>query len=116
MVQSWFRLPAPYHRLIVDSLLKQQTSSLVDIAKTQAGSPIFEALLSAPSIASKDKRAVMLKFIGHYHSLADDKNGSRVADACWATADVYLKVRHNPTLRELSIDYWRTGQNCRVTG
>jgi nucleolar protein 9 len=89
------KLAAPHHRLIVDSLLKQPINSLLEIAKSQVTCPVLEALLSAPNISGKDKRSLMLKFIGHYPTLADDRNGSRAADACWAAADVYLKVRQS---------------------
>jgi hypothetical protein len=93
LAQSWLRLPAAHHRFLVDSLLKTTPAALVEIAKSQTTCPVLETALSSPSVTGKDKRALMLKFLGHYHTLADDRNASRAADACWAAADVYLKVR-----------------------
>lgn len=34
-----------------------------------------------------------MSLIGHYHTLVDDRIGSRVVDRCWAFADPYLRVR-----------------------
>ena len=34
----------------------------------------------------------MLKFVGHFHELVDDRIGSRVGDRMWAGSDPYLKV------------------------
>jgi len=36
-----------------------------------------------------------MSLIGHFHTLVDDRIGSRVGDRCWAFADPYLKVRGN---------------------
>ena len=34
----------------------------------------------------------MLRFVGHFHELVDDKIGSRIGDRAWAGSDPYLKV------------------------
>ena len=38
----------------------------------------------------------MLKFVGHFHVLVEDRFGSRVGDRMWAASDPYLKVRFGP--------------------
>jgi nucleolar protein 9 len=43
----------------------------------------------------KVKRTLVMSLIGHYHTLVDDRIGSRVGDRCWAFADPYLRVGHS---------------------
>lgn len=63
------------------------------MGKHPVASHVIDAALESPTVSPKDRRKLLLRFSGHYHELADDRLGSRVADKCWATADVFLKVR-----------------------
>ena len=62
------------------------------IAQNSMGSRVFDALLDSPTVPAKMKRQFVMDFIGNYHTLVDDKLGSRVGDRCWAFCDTYLKV------------------------
>jgi len=44
-------------------------------------------------VPHKVKRSFVMSFIGHYHTLVDDRIGSRVGDRCWAFADPYLREK-----------------------
>lgn len=55
-------------------------------------SRVFDVLLQSPAVPHKEKRKFVMNFIGHYHTLVDDRIGSRVGDNCWAFADTYFKV------------------------
>lgn len=41
-----------------------------------------------------------MSLLGHYHTLADSRIGSRVVERCWAVADVYLKDKMAASLAE----------------
>lgn len=62
------------------------------ITRNPTSSRVFDSLLDSPSVPAKSKRQFVLDFIGHYHTLVDDKIGSRIGDRCWAFSDTYLKV------------------------
>lgn len=72
------------HSISVDDRIK--------IAHNSMGSRVFDALLNSPTVPTKMKRQFVMDFIGNYHTLVDDKLGSRVGDRCWAFCDTYLKV------------------------
>lgn len=66
---------------------------LISMAHDVTASRILDAVLQSPSVPFKQKRRLVMNFIGHYHTLVDDRIGSRVGDNCWAFADPYLRVR-----------------------
>lgn len=55
-------------------------------------SRVLDVVLQSPSVPHKEKRKFVMTFIGHYHTLVDDRIGSRIGDNCWAFADPYLRV------------------------
>jgi nucleolar protein 9 len=74
------------------SILSLSLEVLLPIAQDSTSSRVLDALLDSPTVSRKDKRALVMLFIGHFQLLVDDRIGSRVADRCWAFADPYLKV------------------------
>lgn len=74
------------------SVLSLSVDELIATAHHATGSRVLDVLLESPTVSTKAKRNFVLKFIGHFHTLADDRIGSRVAERCWAYADPYLKV------------------------
>jgi hypothetical protein len=71
---------------------------LLNFARNPVSSRAIDVILEHPSVPSKARRTFVRHLIGHYHVLADDRIGSRVADRCWDSADVYLKVGDRPRL------------------
>lgn len=63
------------------------------MAHDVTASRVLDVVLSSPTVLFKEKRKLVMNFIGHYEALVDDRIGSRVGDNCWAFADTYLKVR-----------------------
>lgn len=63
------------------------------MAQNATSSRVLDALFESATVSFKAKRRFVMSLIGHYHSLVDDRIGSRVADRCWAFSDTYLKVR-----------------------
>lgn len=59
-------------------------------------SRVLDAILDSTTVLAKDKRKFIMMFMGHFHTLADDRIGSRVAERCWAFADPYFKVHGFP--------------------
>ena len=81
------------------------------------GSRVFDALLDSPTVPAKMKRQFVMDFIGNYHTLVDDKLGSRVGDRCWAFCDTYLKVSPaspENKVKQPHIDL-TTGKNSPIT-
>jgi nucleolar protein 9 len=66
---------------------------LLRIAHHPTSSRVLDAIFESPTVPFKAKRNFVVRFIGHYHVLVDDRIGSRVGDRCWAFADPYLRVR-----------------------
>jgi nucleolar protein 9 len=66
---------------------------LLTFAYHPTSSRVLDAIFESPTLPFKVKRNFVMSFIGHYHTLVDDRIGSRVADRCWAFADPYLRVR-----------------------
>lgn len=66
----------------------------IKLCQDPSGSRVIDVLLESDTVPSKSKRQFVLSLIGHFHTLVDDKIGSRVGDRCWAFADTYLKVCH----------------------
>jgi nucleolar protein 9 len=65
---------------------------LLAIACDPTGSRVLDVVLESPTVSPRIRRKLIVNFVGHFHSLVDDKLGSRVADRCWAVADPYLRV------------------------
>jgi nucleolar protein 9 len=66
---------------------------LIRIAHNATGSRVLDVLFESPTVSFKATRRFVMSLIGHYHSLVDDRIGSRIGDRCWAFADPYLRVR-----------------------
>lgn len=83
------------HLTVFCSIYSLSIDERIKIAHNSSGSRVFDALLDSPTVSPKMKRQFVMDFIGHYHTLVDDKLGSRVGDRCWAFSDTYLKVLKN---------------------
>jgi nucleolar protein 9 len=70
------------------------------MTRDATASRIFDALLSSPTTPALSRRHFLQSLLSHYHTLADDRIGSRVAERCWAVADVYLKDKIASSLVE----------------
>ncbi|KAF7313483.1 hypothetical protein HMN09_00504200 [Mycena chlorophos] len=114
LLQSLLRLPEPFNQLVIDRLAPQSlppspvhanntthspSLSALPIEETLAlathpiSSRVLDALLDSPTVPQKSKRTFVLSLLGHYHTLVDDRIGSRVGDRCWAFSDTYLKEK-----------------------
>jgi len=67
---------------------------LISLSQNPISSRVLDALLDSETVPFKVKRSLVMSFIDHYHTLVDDRIGSRVGDRCWAFADPYLRVGH----------------------
>lgn len=75
------------------SVFAQSMDDLVAIAHDVTSSRVLDLVVQSSTVPFKEKRKFVMHFIGHYHTLVDDRIGSRVGDNCWAFADPYLRVR-----------------------
>ncbi|KDQ64985.1 hypothetical protein JAAARDRAFT_28650 [Jaapia argillacea MUCL 33604] len=98
LLQSMLRLPDPHYQLVLSSIQSLSIEALLSICHHPISSRILDALLDSPTIPSIAKRKFIMSFIGHFHVLADDRIGSRVAERCWAGADPYVKEKIGKSL------------------
>lgn len=74
-----------------NSLFSLDFATLLPYTRDPTSSHIIDSFLSSPTTPPSSLRKFLMSLIGSYHLLADDRIGSRVAEKCWSTADVYLK-------------------------
>lgn len=78
---------------IVNSLMLLPLSVTMSFSRDTIASRALDSILNSPTVPSAPRRQFISRFIGHYHRLADDRVGSRIADLCWAVADVFTKEK-----------------------
>ncbi|KAG8721994.1 Nucleolar protein 9 [Ceratobasidium sp. 394] len=93
LVQSMIRLSEPHNQAIVRSIQAQGVEKLIAMSRNPISSRVLDVFLESPAVQTRDKRNFLLGLMGHYHTLVDDRIGSRVGDRCWQCADPYLKER-----------------------
>ncbi|KAG9317134.1 armadillo-type protein [Chiua virens] len=93
ILQSLLRLEEPHCSIVIDSISSLSMRDLIRIAHNAISSRVLDALFESPAVPFKAKRQFVTSLIGHYHSLVDDRIGSRVVDRCWAFADPYLREK-----------------------
>nr|GAT46208.1 predicted protein [Mycena chlorophos] len=93
LLQSLLRLPEPFNQLVIDSLNALPIEETLALATHPISSRVLDALLDSPTVLQKSKHTFVLSLLGHYHTLVDDRIGSRVGDRCWAFSDTYLKEK-----------------------
>ncbi|GAA5903330.1 hypothetical protein JCM5296_005664 [Sporobolomyces johnsonii] len=91
LLQTWLKLHAPHQQPVFDSIAALPLDSLLALTRSHISSRVLDALLTSPTTPPRALRTFLLSLIGHYPTLASDRIGSRVAERCFATADVYLK-------------------------
>ncbi len=91
LLQSWLQMSPAAHQPVLDSILQLAYPVLQGYSRDVTASRVLDALLTSPAVTAASRRKFLMSLLGHYHELADDRIGSRVAERCWAAADVYLK-------------------------
>lgn len=72
--------------LVLRSLSALTGPQLLTLAQSPAGSHVFDAILTNPSVTHKQRRRVLKTLKGQYVALACSRHGSRVFDAIWSGA------------------------------
>ncbi|KAH7930051.1 ARM repeat-containing protein [Leucogyrophana mollusca] len=93
LLQSLIRLSEPHNQLVLDSIKSLPMEELIALAHNAISSRVLDAIFESTTVPFKAKRSFVLSLIGHYHTLVDDRIGSRVGDRCWAFADPYLREK-----------------------
>ncbi|KEI41361.1 uncharacterized protein L969DRAFT_85139 [Mixia osmundae IAM 14324] len=106
LLQSWLQLKPADHEPVISALMTVAMPQLIRFAMDPISSRVLDVLLTSPAVLPKSRREFLKRLLGQYQALADDRIGSRVADQCWASADVYLKekiaislIPHHQTLQ-----------------
>ncbi|OCH95874.1 ARM repeat-containing protein [Obba rivulosa] len=93
LLQAMLRISTPHNEPILDSIQNMSIEELLEMAHHVTSSRVLDVVLDSPTVQPKAKRKFILKLIGHFHELVDDRIGSRVGDRCWASSDTYLKEK-----------------------
>ena len=65
---------------------------LIAMAHHPTSSRVLDAIFESSTVPHRTRNKFVLRFMGHFHELIDDRIGSRVGDRVWAGSDPYLKV------------------------
>lgn len=119
LLQSMLRLSEPHNDAVLNRSACKSSYSMVNVPNTYrcrfslaslsledvmalahhpTSSRVLDVVLESPTVPPRARRRLITSFIGHFHTLVDDRIGSRVGDRCWDTADPYLRVRYPPSL------------------
>ncbi|KAK4704189.1 nucleolar protein 9, partial [Phenoliferia sp. Uapishka_3] len=103
LLQSWLKLASPHQLPVINSLSSLGFEGIMPLTQSATSSRVIDAFLSSPTTPPSALRKFLMSLIGHYHTLADDRIGSRVVERCWAVADIYLKDKIAASLVEHQI-------------
>lgn len=76
----------------VNSINSLSIPDLITMAHHQTSSRVLDAIFESSTVPQRTRNKFVLRFIGHFRELVDDRIGSRVGDRMWAGSDPYLKV------------------------
>ncbi|KAG0698851.1 armadillo-type protein [Suillus ampliporus] len=93
ILQSLLRLMEPHCMMVTESITSLPTEDLISLSQNPISSRVIDVFFDSETVPFKVKRALVMSLIGHYHTLVDDRIGSRVGDRCWAFADPYLREK-----------------------
>ncbi|KAG1780420.1 armadillo-type protein [Suillus placidus] len=93
ILQSLLRLNEPHCTMVTESIKSLPTEDLILLSQNPISSRVIDVLFDSETVPFKVKRTLVMSLIGHYHTLVDDRIGSRVGDRCWAFADPYLREK-----------------------
>ena len=65
---------------------------LIAMAHHPTSSRVLDAIFESSTVPHRIRNKFVLRLVGHFHELVDDRIGSRVGDRVWARSDPYLKV------------------------
>ncbi|KAK4689724.1 nucleolar protein 9, partial [Tremellales sp. Uapishka_1] len=81
------------NEIVIESLLKQDATTLMAYAHHSIASHLLDKVLTAPTVPIKYKRRLINLFMGQFRQLAEDRMGSRVADTIWDKADGFMREK-----------------------
>lgn len=98
LIQSLLRLPEAQNQLVTDSIASLSIDKLLALSHHPISSRVIDVFLESPTVPARTRRRLILAFQGHFHTLVDDRVGSRVGERLWNAADPYLKEKIARTL------------------
>ncbi|KAG8932105.1 Nucleolar protein 9 [Tulasnella sp. 418] len=93
LLQSLLQTRTPCNEIVLQSLETHNIEELTELAQNPISSRVLDVVLSSPTTPARYKRLLTTRFNGHYHILADDRIGSRVAERLWDAADLFSQER-----------------------
>ncbi|GAA5868952.1 hypothetical protein JCM16303_000316 [Sporobolomyces ruberrimus] len=91
LLQTWLKLHAPHQQVIFDSIASMDLEAVLALTRSATSSRVLDVLLTSPTTPPRALRTFLMSLLGHYPAVASDRIGSRIAEKCFAVADVYLK-------------------------
>ncbi|KDN52123.1 hypothetical protein K437DRAFT_254493, partial [Tilletiaria anomala UBC 951] len=99
LLQHIARLSLPANELIHRSLQAQQQEMLLSISRSGIAAHVVLAAINSSTTTFHHRRILFERLIPLLSDLADDRWGSRVADAVWDRADPFTKEKILKSLR-----------------
>lgn len=93
LLQGLLKLSSPASDRIMESLLAQGLSMILDMSHQAVSSHVIDAVVSSKTVSPKYRRRMLMMLDGHYFELVDDRFGSRVGDKIWEKADGFMKEK-----------------------
>ncbi|KAI8615692.1 armadillo-type protein [Chytriomyces sp. MP71] len=120
MVEHLLLFSEEHAKLLVDSFMSVPSTETYSWLTNPLGSRIYEKVLRSASTPLKAKKKLLHSLHPNYATLAADKYGSYVVDACWSVADMEAKERiaeelsHSRAMLEASFTGKFILKNCRI--
>lgn len=89
---------------------------LIAMAHHPTSSRVLDTIFESSTVPHRARNKFVLRFVGHFHELVNDRIGSRVGDRLWAGSDPYLKVNPRASI-ELDSDPnhdFAPGEDCEI--
>lgn len=83
-----------YSKDHMSSISSLSVTDLITMAHHPTSSRVIDTIFESSTVSQRARNKFVLRFVGHFHELVDDKFGSRVGDRIWAGSDPYLKVKY----------------------
>lgn len=73
------------------SIASMDLEAVLALTRSATSSRVLDVLLTSSTTPLRALRTFLMSLLGHYPAVASDRIGSRIAEKCFAVADVYLK-------------------------
>jgi len=93
LLSSMMLMETPHNCMLLESINSLPVPDLIKMGHHPTSSRVLDAIFESPTVPQRARNKFVLRFLGNFHELVDDRFGSRVGDRIWAGSDPYLKEK-----------------------